>query len=150
MKTILKFALCFSLLFCIVEAQAQYKSAVGLRWEDNLVAASYKYLVKDNIMAEGFVGAPTYSGASGLVLGAHAALYFPIPDVENLNYYYGAGAGAYLGDVTALFVRGVGGADYSFEDVPINISAELLPTLSLGDNSDFDFNFSFGIRYILN
>lgn len=150
MKRLLQATFVLTICFFATTMSAQYESAVGLRWEDDFIAASYKKSINDNIKAEAYFGLPTTSGVNLYLIGLNAALYTPFPEVDNLSYYYGAGAGLIFGDATGFLARGVGGLDYAFEDFPLNLSMELLPTLAFASGgSNFQFDFSFGARYIL-
>lgn len=87
----------------------------------------------------------------------------PIDEVDGLQYYFGVGASVYFWNFdfnfsnqyssTTLGVQGYLGLDYAFEDMPINVTLDWIPTIfvnSGGFTSGFAAGYgTLGVRYIL-
>jgi hypothetical protein len=147
-------------------AQAQgYSSALGARFGSPF-AASYKFFVTDPGAIELFAGFRGY-GAGYSWLSANGAYehHFPISGVTNLSWYVGGGAGVQfwswrnnnaLGGNTSISIFGVLGLDYKFEEIPLNLSLDWMPTFFVNgylSDSNRAFNGGFGslsARYVLN
>jgi len=150
MKTTIKIVTALVLTFCFFSASAQYTSAAGVRFTDNAILGTYKLNMNSRLSVEGMAGFPTANGASGLVIGAEFHFNTEIPDLDNLRWFYGAGANLFLGDGSATFIYGTGGLDYAFEEIPLNLSFQVLPGIGLaGGRSDFEVDFALSARYIL-
>lgn len=150
MKTKLFTVLAFTFLFAFASNAQDYKSAIGLRLGSPL-SVSYKTFVSDRGAFEGVLGFRSYSGLySWINVGAYYEHHNPISSVRGLSWYYGAGANIYLwswntsyiGDrstSTSFGISGVLGLDYKFADLPLNISADWIPTFFInGIGSGFD------------
>lgn len=64
-----------------------------------------------------------------------------------VGFYYGVGARVFIGDVSDLGVRIPVGVNYMFQNDPLEIFIELVPTLDLVPSTDADFGGGIGIRY---
>jgi opacity protein-like surface antigen len=144
-------------------AQAQdFKSAVGLRLGYPL-SISYKTFMDEKSAIEGYVGFRAFSGVGSYftISGAYQ-IHNDFPDVNNLQWYYGAGASVnfwsfkstFLEDFssTSFGVQGYLGLSYTLEDTPLNLSVDWIPTIFLGGySSGFGGGYgSLAARYILN
>lgn len=138
-------------LFNAGSANAQdgdYKNGIGLRAGGgyyDLIAASYKTFLTEAGAIELNLGFRpyTYSYISSynwvnLSLSASYQHHFPIGSVEGLRWFVGAGATAFNTfssyDAYRGFGLGVfptGGVDYKFGNIPLNVSADIRPTLSI-------------------
>jgi len=130
-----------------------YKSAAGLRlgypW-----AASYKMFVSEKNAFEAFAGFRGYVGYSNVLnVGLLYQIHNPIGSVDRLKWYYGFGGNLSLGGgATSIGISGNIGLDYSFSDIPLNLSLDWVPTFILGKASYNGFGADFGgltARYIL-
>ncbi len=136
----LLFTLCFAAAMLVggaLQAQA-YKSAIGARLGYPF-AASYKTFITEPGAVELFAGFRGYAGYSWFSINGAYEHHFPISGVENLSWYAGGGAGvqfwtwrnAALDGNTSISVMGVLGLDYKFEDIPLNLSIDWMPTVFL-------------------
>jgi len=66
-----------------------------------------------------------------------------------LPLYYGLGGYLAFGDELGLGARIPLGINYIFGDVPLDIFAELVPTLNLAPNTDFSLGGGVGVRYFI-
>ncbi len=143
-------------------AQGNYKTAIGLRL-GSPVALSYKTFVKEDIAAEGYLSFRSFSGYSFTSVGVSGQKHTPIPSVERLSWYYGAGLGAFFYSFDNDFIRGDSGSlgigiqgylglDYALADTPLNFSVDWIPTFFVsGFGSGFGAGYgTFAVRYILN
>ncbi len=135
-----------------------YETAIGIRLGSPL-AVSAKHFVHDEGAVEAYVGYRKKNSFSYLHLSAAYQYHMPLADVENLFYYVGAGAtfirckykpdyeipGEETGSFTSnyLGVQGYLGLDYAFEDIPLNLSVDWIPTINLGDNKPQTFSGGF-------
>lgn len=146
-------------------AQAQYKTAVGLRLGSPF-SLSLKHFVSEPLAIEVYLGTRGYN-FSLRTTNVSAALQFHKPldlgdELDGLHYYFGAGASAFFWSYGGLFDSGFGnssfglqgyaGLDYSFASVPVNLSLDWIPTIFL--NTDYVSGFGAGygslsVRYIL-
>jgi len=139
--------------------QAQdYKSSIGGKVGYGLVA-SYKTFFNENNGIDIFGG--IHWGGS-LMGGANYSIHADIKSVNNLRWYYGAGANFFswtsIGyDWAEIGISGNVGLEYTFDDIPLNISLDYVPTFVIYDTDDFDnvrrFRSGYGAlttRYILN
>jgi len=151
MKTTIKILSAFVLTFCFFGASAQYKSAAGVRFTDRSVLGTYKLNMNDQLSVEGMAGFPTINGVSGLIIGGEFQMNTEISEVPNLSWFYGAGANIFIGDGgSGTFAYGAGGLDYYFEEIPLNLSFEIMPGFNFGGgDSDFEIDFALSARYIL-
>ena len=151
MKTTFKIVSAFVLTFCFFSATAQYNSAAGIRFEDDWFLGSYKMNMNDRMSVEGFGGFDSQSYVSLYKLGAEFQLNTEIPEVESLRWFYGAGAGLVFGDLSWINAYGTAGLDYTFAEIPLNLSFELMPGFYFGDEigNDFELDFALSARYIL-
>lgn len=136
----------------VVTSQAQnYDSAVGLRL-GNPNSITYKKFVSESNAIELYGGIRSYSGSTLLNINGAYQIYTAIESVDNLQWYYGAGAGVALGNgFTSVSLSGYIGLDYKFEDIPLAISIDYVPTYFLG-SSALNFQGGYGnlaVRYIL-
>lgn len=141
---------------------ATYTTAAGLRLGYPL-SASIKHFIKDDIAVEGYVGFRGFSGYNWVSVSGAVQVHNPIESVDGLQWYWGGGASAFFysfdnsffGDTstsTAFGIQGYLGLDYAFEDIPLNITADWIPTIFLnGIGSGFGAGYgTLGVRYILN
>ena len=83
-------------------------------------------------------------------------------DIKGIDYYYGGGLavsfwtfGDGFGDefnTTSIGAQGYLGLSYVFEDLPLNITLDWVPTIFFGNNafrSGFATFGSLGVRYVL-
>ncbi len=146
-----KFLLILTTLIISVASIAQdgdYKNAIGLRGGGgyyDLISASYKTFLTSSGALELNLGFRpyTYSYLSSynwfnLSLSASYQHHFPIGAVEGLRWFVGGGATAYntfskFEDYKGfgLGVFPTGGVDYKFGNIPLNVSADLRPTISI-------------------
>lgn len=142
-----KLILALTLVFCGVfaaQSQSEYKSAIGLRL-GYPAALSLKHFISEKGAIEGFVGFRGYTWVRLITVGALYQHHSPISSVEGLKWYVGGGAGAWLWTYDKdynfgadygsfnLGIMGCLGLDYKFADLPLNLSADWVPTLVVGD-----------------
>jgi hypothetical protein len=162
----MKNLICIAMLtFCCMAAtnylQAQdYKAAVGARLGYPL-SASIKYFISEKSALEGYVGTRGYSGYRWANVSGAYLFHQPIEGVEELKWYVGGGASVYfwtydfgIGEgfgSTSFGVQGYGGLEYTFEEVPLTISADWVPTIFFNSYaSGFGYGYgSLAVRYIL-
>lgn len=160
MKTKLTFLVVLFLTVGIFSLKAQdYKSAIGGKLGFGLVASYKTFLSPKNAL-------DVYGGihwGGSFLGGVNFSIHNPIKSVERLQWYYGFGANFFnWGGATGfanwfeLGVSGNIGIDYSFPDIPLNLSLDYVPTIVVFENDDFDrFNrlrFGYGAltaRYII-
>jgi hypothetical protein len=143
MKKIACFFVCGLLAFSLRSvAQSNYESAIGIR-AGIPVAASLKHFISGPGAIEvnaGFWHDPVSYGFTYFTIGAMYQYHFPINAVEGLKWYIGGGALAQFysynsswGDnkpsSTAFGINAVGGLDYKFANIPLNLSADWTPTI---------------------
>lgn len=139
-----------------------FNSAIGLRL-GNPVSATYKTFISESSALEGYVGFRNFLGANFINLSAAYQIHkdLEVEEVDNLQWYYGAGGNVYLwtfdfGDATTSFgVSGYIGLSYTFEETPINVSVDWIPTFFINGQEGFARGFgggygSLAVRYILN
>ncbi len=126
---------------------ADYKSAIGLRI-GTPISASYKHFFTKAGAGEAYAGFQHVGfgyGYTFFVLGAQYQHHFPIGDIEGFKWYVGGGASvqfysynsnlnSYNYSSSALGVNAVGGIDYKFAAIPLNLSADWMPTVLIGSN----------------
>lgn len=150
--------LAFVFMFALVGSAQDYKSAIGLRL-GSPISASYKTFVSDQGAFEGTVGFRGFAGYSWINIGAYYQHHNAIESVDGLRWYYGGGANIYfwswkgldLGSSTTFGISGVLGLDYTFSDIPLNLSADWIPTFFLnGYGNGFSAGYgALSARYIL-
>ena len=153
------------LLFCLItanlQAQSTYKSAVGGRLGYPL-AVSFKQFINDSHAFEAYVGTRGYGGYRWTNVSLAYQVHHPIDGVEGLQYYFGGGGSVYFWNFNNLFldnsfnsttfgIQFYGGLDYKFEDLPLNISIDWIPSYLFNSyNSGFSGTLgSIGVRYVL-
>jgi hypothetical protein len=120
------------------KAQA-FDSAVGLRL-GYPISVSYKTFINETSAAEAYVGFRSYFGSTWLSANAAYQIhnYLEFEGVENLQWYYGAGAGIHNlssdfgGSTTFFSVQGYIGLSYTLENTPLNFSIDWSPSLFVG------------------
>jgi hypothetical protein len=132
---------------------ATYDSAIGLRLGRPL-SISYKKFLSEEIAAEANIGyGSSWYNYGGLYLAAAVQKHGPldIVDVDNFQWYIGAGVLAdFDRNRAGIGAQGYFGIDYRAEDIPLNITLDLIPTFFLNDYYRiFAIYFSLGVRYIL-
>ncbi|MBK6364159.1 MAG: hypothetical protein IPF52_11950 [Saprospiraceae bacterium] len=151
-------------LFLMNNSQAQnYNSAIGGKLGYGLIA-SYKKLLNDNAAIDIF-GDLRWGG---LAAGAYYEIHKDIASVDRLQWYFGGGAsfttwryesfGFADENYFELGISGVLGLDYSFDNIPLNLSVDWAPTFVVYDTWDFAGSYNrfrsgygaFTARYILN
>jgi hypothetical protein len=149
-------------LFAAFNANGQnYNSAIGLRLGSPW-AASYKKFLSESNAIEVYAAYRGWTYYSWFSVNGAYQFHRPFPNVENLNWYFGAGAGvffwnydnAFVGDnssSTSIALQGYLGLEYTFADVPISISADWVPSFYLsGYGNGFGAGYgALGVRYIL-
>jgi len=162
MKTkILSIILVLILSASVGKAQ-DYKSAIGGKLGYGLIA-SYKTFISESSAVDIFGGIRW----GGFVVGAYWLKHNPISSVANLKWYWGAGGSfttwdyGYAGydKYNELGISGVIGLDYTFDDMPLNLSVDWAPTIVVADSYNYPggtynrFRGGYGAitaRYIIN
>jgi hypothetical protein len=146
-------------------AQSDYKAAVGVR-VGTPTSASFKAFLFPAGAIEVHAGFWHYANyynffSTGIMYQHH----FPIGNVEGLRWYLGGGVLAefYSYDKdrwnynnedrskTGIGIHAVGGVDYKFSRIPLNVSADFMPTYLIGDNLYYNFRPYGGVsaRYVI-
>ena len=131
--------------FFAAHAQSTYKSAIGLR-AGFPPAVSFKQFISDQGAIEAFAGFyPFASAYNWFTIGAMYQHHFPIGSIEGFQWYVGGGASMQVwaykyaldkdryGNLSFGLI-GVGGVDYKFSQIPLNVSADFMPTVLIGSN----------------
>jgi hypothetical protein len=154
------FFITFLFLTLLVNAQ-DYKNAVGIRagipFGPSGVTLRH-FLDKQNAV-EGILAGNfgTSITITGLYENEHWTGYYP-----SLNWYWGLGAHVGFMDASAnrfipnsftgggiLGVDGIFGVEYTFDEIPLNISVDIMPSFNIAGYTGFNF-ISSGVsaRYI--
>jgi hypothetical protein len=123
-----------------------YKSAVGVRiWNGAGISVKTFFQEKNAIELNGFF----YKG--GTRLTGFFEHYGDLSTEGNLKWYGGFGAGVtFITGSSTFHVSGIGGVDYKFNNLPLNISIDWTPSVELGGGTYFEGNrFGVGVRYTL-
>lgn len=126
-----------SLLLSSLHTQAQTKHEAGIRLGSIDQALStgftYRYFLNEKTAVEGILN--LRSNAIGV--GALYERFNAITAVEGLQWFYGAGAYVGFQGTNNLGVTGIAGMDYTFKEVPVNLSVDWKPELNIIDNVAF-------------
>jgi hypothetical protein len=140
-----------------------YESAVGVRL-GYPTSVSYKFHVNETSAIEAYGGARWFSGYSWYNISAAYQVHSPldIEGLDGLRWYYGGGASIFFWSFSTGFrngnyastsfgLQGYLGLEYNFEDLPINLTVDWVPTLFInGFSSGFGGGYgTLGVRYIL-
>lgn len=157
----------FSLLFvCFSSLNAQeYKTAIGARLGYSL-SVSIKQFISESHAIEAYLGTRGRYDYRWASISAAYLLHKPIEavELEGLNWYYGFGGSAYFWtwddrysyykdqySSTSFGVQGYLGVDYKFQNIPLNITLDWVPSFFLnGFGSGFGGGYgSVAVRYTL-
>lgn len=123
-----------------------YNTGIGFRlgWYNGLTV---KHFFNNKGAVEGIL-TTRYGGLNLTGLYEH---HLPFFDVNNMNWYFGAGGhvGFYNDNNTFAGIAGVLGAEYSFDAAPLNVGLDWQPIFSIVNNSGFlHENVALSVRYI--
>jgi hypothetical protein len=150
-------------------SQSKYQTAIGGRLGNgytDLISASFKSFLGESPGAVelnlGFK--PNYGDKNvfNLSFSASYQYHFKIEQVDGLQWFVGGGLTAYHSFASdsdfsgfGLGIFPTGGIDYKFANIPVNVSADIRPTIRISapryyDYSNFYFaNFGVSARYTL-
>lgn len=132
------------------QAQSEYKTAIGGR-VGNPFAFSIKHFITRAGALEGYAGFSDgrYGRNFNPIIGGMYQHHFPIGDIAGFKWYVGGGAliqfFSYKNSNNTIYddytktgfgLNGVGGVDYKFKNIPLNVSADWMPTVFLTDVPD--------------
>jgi hypothetical protein len=150
-------------LFAAFNANGQnYNSAIGARLGSPL-ALSYKKFISESGAIELYGAYRGYSGYSWFSINGAYQVHNDFPNLDNLQWYIGGGAGVYFFNfgnafvndnyaTTRIALQGYLGLEYTFDDVPLSISADWIPTIFLNKGYGNSFGSGYaglGVRYVL-
>lgn len=128
-KNILPFVIVI-LLLAGNKASAQYRHQIGVRLgsadQINSTGISYRYFMSEGKAVEGILNLKSPYSVAALY-----EFFKPIATVNNLKWYYGAGVYAGFQGDENLGITGIAGLDYQFTEVPVNLSIDWKPELSV-------------------
>ncbi len=153
-----KIALSILFSVCILSFSfaQDYQTSIGLRggFANGL---TLKHFVSQNTAFEGIVA----SRWKGLELTVLYEIHSRAFDVDRLNWYYGFGGHIGFWDgkhahwggdgqnYTVIGIDGILGLEYSFEEIPFNISVDWKPAFNFSGHSGFwGDGGAFSIRYM--
>lgn len=163
-KSITLFALLTGLFSSLIAQE--YQTAVGARLGYPL-SVSIKHFIKDSHALEAYVGTTGRFNSRFTNISVAYQIHKSLDDLnllKGLNWYYGFGASAYFWNwrgsssfyadrfnSISFGVQGYIGLDYKFEDYPVNISMDWVPSLFInGFGSGFGSGFgAIAVRYTL-
>lgn len=160
-----------AILFTTNDLMAQqYNSAIGLRL-GYPTSVSYKQFIGDQSLLEftagtrGFSSGFTNSGIRQYIFSGSYQIQKPLElgDFKGLDYFYGGGIAVSLWtfndsvfsdqfSTTSFGLQGYIGLSYTFDDVPINITLDWVPSLFIGNSFRGGFGAGFGslgVRYVI-
>jgi hypothetical protein len=154
MKKVFLSGLLLAGLATVSVAQSTYKSAIGGRFSNgyfDAVSGSYKTFVTQHGALEFNLGFRGRSyGSFDWVTVAFSAAYqhhFDIKPVPGLRWFVGGGLSVYNSFSNDERYRGfgmgifpTGGIDYKFSNIPLNLTADIRPTISIADPYDDNYN----------
>ncbi|HHJ11106.1 MAG TPA: hypothetical protein ENK25_09510 [Bacteroidetes bacterium] len=154
MKKILFFVIVLFALTSQLNAQ-HYVNSIGLRG-GNPYGLTFKHFMTEENALELILS--SYSFVSGLQITGFFEMHRPTNEVPNLNYYFGVGAHAgyddygrfytSLGVEPVLGVDMIGGMEYTFDDLPLNVSLDLMPGLNIISTFRLLIGGGISVRYI--
>jgi len=119
-----------------LRSSAQYRHQAGVRLgsADQVVSTgfTYRYLFNNNKAIEGILNL-----RDPLSLGVLYEVFNPINTVPNLSWYYGGGAFVGFRGFDNFGITGIAGIDYQFTEVPVNLSVDWKPELTLIESVRF-------------
>lgn len=137
MKKILVLAMVLVLAGSTLKAQ-DYVNSVGIRGGAPY-GITFKHFMNEQNAIEAILS--SYSFVYGLQLTGLFEMHRPTKEVPNLNYYFGFGAHVGYDDYGRFYtniglgpvigVDFVGGLEYTFDDLPFNVSFDLMPGLNI-------------------
>ncbi len=151
MKKILLALFCFACLGTATSQAQNYDNAIGLRlgWG---FGATYKHFFNESGAVEGILNYRSFGLLSAnwnfiRITGLYQ-VHAPLDNVvEGLQWYYGGGGyvgfwgGSFLGNIdedrTVIGIAGCLGLDYSFTDIPLNITIDWIPSINLAGGGGF-------------
>lgn len=170
-----KLTFLFGIAFCMAagtQAQSNYKSAIGGRFGEPVVAFSYKQFISKPGALEFYagVGYPGYRvdnrdyNYNSFTIGGMYQHHFPIGNIPGFKWYVGGGVLASFYDYKDIPNRNndyakvrsglnaVGGVDYKVKSIPLNLSADIMPTIYFADSYTKNFRPLGGVavRYTIN
>lgn len=162
MKTKVLSTLVMLFMLAAVSQAQDYKSAIGGKVGYGLIA-SYKTFLNEKSAVDIFGGLRW----GGLAAGAYYLNHTPITSVDKLTWYWGFGGSfttwdygvAGFDNYYELGLSGVLGLEYTFDELPLNVSLDWAPTIVIADSYDNSlaslsrFRSGYGalsVRYILN
>ncbi len=143
----------FVLILSAANLYAQYRQQVGIRLgsSEQIVSTgfTYRYFLKENKAVEAIFN--LRNPETQIALGGLYEIFNPFGGVENLRWYYGAGAYVGFRGFDNFGVMGIAGMDYQFAEVPVNLSVDWKPELNIIEGVTFraatvgaSVRFSFG------
>lgn len=164
MKKLLYILPILGLLLLATPSDAQnFQSAVGARL-GYPVSASFKHFLSESSAVEAYAGFRGWATYSWITISGAYQIHNPLDDVaEGLEWYYGAGASVYFWNYdfsfgpdeysnTSFGIQGYLGLQYTFEDTPINLSVDWVPSIFIGNGFNTGFGGGYGslaVRYVL-
>jgi len=160
-KQILIVAALFAISF-YGTAQQIAETTLGVRF-GNYSSVSFQKKLSENTRLELNGGYHGYKYYSDINIEGFYHIVADVPSVENMNWYYGAGAGVgiwkydngwntyygYEENGTYFYAAGAVGIDYKFKDIPLLLSLDVRPQFVIGDFYDgLHFDGGLGIRYV--
>ena len=125
------FITAFLLCISYMVAAQQYKQQIGVRLgsTEQAIASgfTYRYFMNEKSAVEAIANL----GGTSFALGALYQRFAPISGVENLQWFYGAGAYVGFRGFDNFGLMGIAGLDYQFTELPINLSLDWKPELNL-------------------
>lgn len=162
MKKLAYLFIVFLSVSTFVHAQSEYKSAIGGRF-GSPIAGSIKHFISKAGALEGYAGFTSSSGAYyngiNISVGGMYQHHFPIGNIQGFQWYVGGGMIVQFFDLennpddyssTGLALNAVGGVDYKFKDIPLNVSADWMPAFFLNKTYYENFRPGYGgiaVRY---
>ena len=125
-----------TIVICCTHADAQYRHQAGVRLgsADQVVSTgfTYRYHFNNNKAIEGILNL-----RDPLSLGVLYEVFNPINTVPNVSWYYGGGAFVGFRGFDNFGITGIAGIDYQFTEVPVNLSVDWKPELTLIESVRF-------------
>jgi hypothetical protein len=133
-KSILTSLVLIIIFFSSAHAQYRHQAGVRLGSADQVVSTGFTYRYHFN---NGKAIEAILNLRDPISLGAFYEIFKPINAIPNLQWFYGGGAFVGFTGFDNFGIAGIAGVDYQFTEVPINLSIDWKPELTLIESVQF-------------